>query len=126
MAPMRLSRALRALREAVSSREFWLLLLWLCAVLAALTWLAWLAVRHFDSFLRIKPLLCESGIGDRQLLAVALAGPLGIALTLAGFGELWLLRDARRAGHRVRWRHFILFASTAALCAVVVFQALGC
>jgi hypothetical protein len=122
----RLTRAWLALKEAVLSPEFWLLLAWVTLTLGALAWLGWLAARHFDTFLRLKPLICEAGIGNRQFLVIALLAPIGLAFALAACGELWLLRAASRAGHPGPWRHFILFAALALSCAVVILNALGC
>lgn len=122
----RLTRAWLALKEAVLSPEFWLLLGWIVLTLGALAWLGWMAARHFDTYLRLKPLICETGIGNRQFLVVALLGPIGLAFTLAACGELWLLREAGRTGHPAPWRHFLLFAALALACAVAVFNALSC
>jgi hypothetical protein len=122
----RLTRAWQALKEALQSREFWLLLVWTNLVLAAFVWLGWLAVRQFDAFLRLKPLICESGIGNRQFIVIALAGPIGLVFSLAAFGELWLLREAARQGHPGTWRHFLAFALIALACALLVFNALVC
>jgi hypothetical protein len=122
----RLALGWQALKSALLSREFWLLLVWLLLVLAALAWLVGLAVSHFDTYLRLKPLICETGIGNRQFLVVALTAPLGLAFALSAFGELWLIREARRSGHQARWRHFMLFTCLAALGAVLTFYSLGC
>jgi len=122
----RLTRAWLALKEAVASPAFWLLLGWFTLILAVLAWLGWAAASKFDTYLRLKPLICETGIGNRQFLVVALLGPIGLAFALAACGELWLLREAGRAGHSVPWWHFLLFATLALGCAVAVFNALSC
>ena len=122
----RLSAAWQAVKDAVLSREFWLLLVWLILVLGVLAWLAGVAIGHFDTYLRLKPLICDTGIGNRQFLLVALLAPLCLAFALSAFGELWLIREARRHGHRSRWRHLLLFICLAALSAWGIFQALAC
>jgi hypothetical protein len=122
----RLSAAWQEVKGAVLSREFWLLLLWLILTLGTLAWLAGMAIGHFDTYLRLKPLICEAGIGNRQFLVVTLLAPVSLVFTLSAFGELWLIREARRGGHRARWRHLLLFAGLAALSAWAVFQALAC
>lgn len=122
----RLSAGWQAVKEAVLSREFWLLLVWLLLVLGGLIWLASLAVTQFDAYLRLKPLICDTGIGNRQFLVLVVAAPLGLAFALSAFGELWMQREARRAGHATGWRHFLWFAALASVCAVLIFQALAC
>lgn len=122
----RLTQAWLALKQALLSPEFWLLLGWLLVILGGLAWLAWLAARHFDTFLRLKPLICEAGIGNLQFVIVAVLGPIGLAFGLAACGEMWLLRESARSGRPRPWRHFMLFALLTLACAVVVFHALGC
>lgn len=126
MSQRRLARAWQAVKSALKSRELWLMMAWFALALVGVFGLAWFATRQFDTFLRLKPLLCESGIGNRQFLVVAVLAPLALVFALSAFGELWLIREARRAGHPVRWRHFLWFVGVAVVCAVAVFQALGC
>jgi MFS family permease len=121
-----LTRGWRALREASHHPEFWLFLALLCLALGGLFILGWLAARHYDTFLKLKPVFCDRDIGDRQFLTVAVLAPLGIAFALSAFGELWLIREARRAGYGNRWLYFWAFVAAAAAVGLVVFLALDC
>lgn len=121
-----LSRGWRALREASHHSEFWMFLVLLCAALGGLFLLGWLAARHYDTFLKLKPVFCDKDIGDRQFLTIAILGPLGIAFALSAFGELWLIHESRRAGYGNRWLYFWGFVGAAALVGLAVFLALTC
>lgn len=101
----------------------------LVAVLAGVTLLVALlayAVQHHDTFLRLKPVLCEQGISERGFFLVAVAAPLWLALTLAALAELWGQIECRRAGRPARWFHFWWFLVLASGLAALVLLGLGC
>lgn len=125
-----LSRVLRAGANSARNPAFWISLLALALALAlaifALGAVALMAVERFDAYLRLRPLVCEDGISDRQFLVVAMAAPLWLLFTLTTIGEAWEQAERRRAGQAVRWFHFAVFLLLASALGGVVLLGLGC
>jgi len=121
-----LARALRASERALRDPAFWLFLLGLVGAALLLVVLIAYAVERHDTFLRLRPLICEQGVGDRQLFIIAMAAPPWLVFVLATLGELWGLIELRRDGHPAHWFHFWLFLLLASgLGALILFE-LGC
>lgn len=104
----------------------WLLLVGLILAAALLALLIVLAVERHDTFLRLRPLICEQGISDHRFFVVAVTAPLWLLFSLATFGELWGQIERRRSGQPSRWFHVGLFLLLASAFGALVLYGLGC
>jgi hypothetical protein len=105
------------------------LLLWGLALLAVAALLALLivyAVERHDAFLRLRPMLCETGITDRKFFLVAVAGPPWLLAMLATLGELAGQLELLRVGRAGRWLPFWLLLGLASGLGALVLFGLAC
>ena len=121
-----LSRGWRVLKAAVTSRDFWSLIVWALLAIGCMAWLLWLSVRDYDTYLRLKPLICDSELGNRQTLVIIVSAPLAFAFGLAALGELWTAREIRRFGHKPNYSYLWGYTLATVLGCILVYQALAC
>jgi hypothetical protein len=121
-----LRRSVRAWLYLFKQPVFWEWVFGIFLLIVFVGMLMIFAVNRHDAFLRLRPLVCEAGLGNRQFFIVAMAGPIAFLLMLATVGELWEQLDRRRHGVQARWFHFLLFLGLASGLGILVLFALGC
>ena len=124
-----LSRAGQALRAAsglLRRPAFWCQALAFIALAVVLAALIVFAVERHDTFLRLRPLICEQEIADRKFFLVAVTAPPWLIFVLTTLGELWQQLDNRRSGRPARWFHFWLFLALASGLGTLVLFGLSC
>jgi len=119
-------RRVRAWLYLLKQPVFWEWLFGLFLLIVFVGLLMVVAVNRHDAFLRLRPLVCEEGLGNRQFFIVAMAGPIAFLLMLATVGELWEQLEKRRHGIQPHWLHFMVFFAFASGLGVLVLLALGC
>ncbi|NTV96171.1 MAG: hypothetical protein HGA75_12265 [Thiobacillus sp.] len=119
-------RALRAVAGLLREPAFWWLALGFGAMVVALATLIVFAVERHDTFLRLRPLICEQGIADRKFFLVAVVAPPWLVFVLTTLGELWQQLERWRAGQATRWFHFWWFFLLASGLGALVLFGLGC
>jgi hypothetical protein len=111
---------MRALARFLWRPDFWISLIWVVLAGGMLLGLAWFAVRHYDSFLQLKPLLCAETLDNQRLLLIVFAAPLSLVFTLVASSEFLILRKRRQrhvwvgAGSGTFWLHTLLMLLSAA------------
>lgn len=118
----RLRQQMQTLARLLWRPDFWISLIWLMLAGGLLLGLAWFAVRHYDSFLHLKPLLCAETLDNQRLLLIVFAAPLSLIFTLVSTSEFLAIRKRRHprawvsAGTGTFWLHtFLMLMSAAAL-----------
>lgn len=119
-------RLVRAVVKRIMQPQFWAWLTGIGVLTLVIGGLLMFAVSRHDAFLRLRPVICDEGMADRQFFIVAVASPICILLTLAAIGEFWLQLDQRRAGEPMRWGYLLLFLGLALGLAVLILSALRC
>jgi hypothetical protein len=103
---------LRALAGVLRQPDFWISLVWIVLASGALLGLAWFAIRQYDTFLRLRPVLCTKTLDNARLLVIVMVAPLSLVFTLVASSEFLALRKRRAprgwAGSGYFWRYTIL------------------
>lgn len=111
---------IRALARFLWQPDFWISLVWVVLAGGLLLGLAGFAVRHYDSFLHMKPLLCAQTLDNQRLLLIVFAAPLSLVFTLVASSEFLAIRKRRQprawvsAGAGTFWSHTVLMLLSAA------------
>jgi len=121
-----LAGTLEASWRLVRTPAFWGVAVALVVVALALAALVIFAIERHDSFLRLRPLICDRDISDRKFFLVAVAAPPGLIFVLTTVGEFWQQLDNWRNGRPARWRHFWLFLALASGLGALVLFGLTC
>lgn len=115
-----LRQRVRSLARLLWHPDFWISLIWMLLAGGMLLGLAWFAIRHYDSFLHLKPLLCAEVLDNQRLLLIVFAAPLSLVFTLVATSEFLILRKRRQrhvwvgAGTGTFWLHTLLMLLAAA------------
>ncbi|TCJ19534.1 hypothetical protein EZJ19_01465 [Parasulfuritortus cantonensis] len=118
--------AWRAALGLLRTPAFWLLLVAFLGIALALAALIVFAVERHDTFLRLRPMLCEQGAADRKVFLVAVAAPPWLVFVLISVAELWQQAGNWWAGRAARWRHFWLFLGLASGLGAALLFGLSC
>lgn len=121
-----LARLARACGCVLRDPSLWLFAIGLLVVAFLLGTLLVFAIEGHDTYLRLRPLICEQGISNRRFFIVAVAAPLWVVFMLATLGELWGQIELRRGGQATHWFHFLLFLALASGLGALVVFGLGC
>lgn len=122
----RLLRTVQAVSRRLGDPTFWWLLIGFSAAALMLGALIVLAVGRHDSFLRLRPLICQEGITDWRFLFIGIVSPLWAVFALAAIGELFEQIDRYRKGHRRNWFYFGVFSALMLSLGVGLLISLDC
>lgn len=118
---------LKVFRETVTSGNFWLLFLGICAVLAVWFYLLYLSIRYLDTSLAMYSSFCSSDEERNQhILMIVLAIPLFLAGLIGTIGEWMTVMDNRRDKRKSNYKSLLVFAAMLQLSALFILIALQC
>lgn len=107
---------MRTLMRVLRQPDFWISLVWILLAGGMLLGLAGFAIRHYDTFLRLKPALCNGALDNQRVLIIVFAAPLSLIFTLVATSEFLTLRQRQglfSVGSGTFWAHAILMLISA-------------
>lgn len=118
---------LKVFKETISTGNFWLLFLGICAVLAVWFYLFYLSIRYLDTSLAMHSTFCSSEEErNKHILMIVLAIPLFLAGLIGTIGEWMTVMENRRYQRKSNYKSLLVFALLLQVSAVFILVALQC
>jgi len=117
---------LRALIAVLRQPDFWFSLIWIVLASGMLLGLAWFAVKHYDTFLRLQPALCAKTLDNTRLLVIVMVAPLSLVFTLVASSEFMAIRKRRPPRRWAGTGHFWVYTALMLLSWATLLYAMRC